>query len=208
MRTCILQCIALLMPLMLACSDSGFDGAGKITPRSESGKTTALTEPEDDGKPAFDGTPQSPREGCQAFFSGAAIGGRVYDGDFSKIYSVDYASEWVGEGNYASSEKAFPKSVDSTFDGIAFDKGTRVTIYKLPDYQGAILFSETGPYVVNNVLWRGKPLRTGESYTYTDVFMGNWGGELQSKFPKSVRHWSQTNMHTWSFGSVKVECGR
>lgn len=146
-----------------------------------------------------DSIPQKPREGCRAFFTGLVVGGEFQDGDISEIYKLDNYSEYVGEGDYPDNTKAFPKSVATTFDGIAIDKGTQVIIYSKKNFKGKILLDKTGPAVINNVLWKND---SRYSHCNTDTYKE----PLQSNFPQSVREWSETNMQEWSYGSLKVIC--
>lgn len=143
--------------------------------------------------------PQKPKEGCRAFFTGLVVGGEFKDGHISKVYQEDAFSEYVGAGEYPDNEKAFPKSVETTFDGIAIDSGTRVIIYKEKNFKGKILLDKTGPAIINNVIWKNDP-------RYSHCNTEDYKDDLQKNFPQSVRVWSETDMQTWSFGSLKVIC--
>mgnify|MGYP001294700546 CR=1 FL=1 len=156
---------------------------------------------------------QAPREGCQAFFTGLIVADISIVNNISKVFTLDENSEWVGEGKYADNSIAFPNSIASTFDGIAIDKGTKVTIYEKPNFEGRILFEEEGPYIVNNVRFYGSNLvcysgeaNCNKNETYNQIAMRDWSPNLQKKFPQSTRHFSTSDMHTWSSGSVSVDC--
>lgn len=143
---------------------------------------------------------KQPVKNCRAFFTGATVGDTFVKGRTSKIYVEDDYSEYVGAGEYPDNELAFPKAVKFTFDGIAIDRGTRVIIYEKKNFQGKILLDKVGPAIINNIRWKEnkghKHLNTME---YSDQ-------ELQKNFPQNVRIWSETDMHSWSYGSLKVIC--
>ena len=117
----------------------------------------------------------------------------------SEIYKIDEISEYVGSGFYPKNTVAFPKSVNTTFDGIAIDKGTRLIIYSKPNFKGTILLEVVGPMIINNVIWKDD---SNYKHCNTDIFPE----DLQRNFPPSVRIWSNSNMHDWSFGSCKIMC--
>lgn len=143
--------------------------------------------------------PQPPRENCRVFFTGLLASGRSKKGHESKIYELDEASEFVGAGDYPDNTKAFPNSVRHTFDGIAIDAQTRLTIYSQKNFKGEILLDTVGPIVINNVLWKND---TRYSHCNTDDFPE----ALQKTYPQSKRIWSKSDMHDWSFGSCKITC--
>jgi hypothetical protein len=146
-----------------------------------------------------DSTPQSPRENCRVHFSGLIMGGEFVEANISKIYKVDAYSEYVGSGNYKSNERAFPKAVATTFDGIAIDRNTRLIIYSKRNYQGQILLDVVGPAIINNVKWKND-----ERYRHCNY--DNYERSLQETYPQSVRVWSKSDMHSWSYGSCKIIC--
>lgn len=150
-------------------------------------------------EPDIPGEPEKPRKGCRAFFSGGIVGGHYESHGISEVYVIDNMSEYVGSGEYPDNEKAFPKAVATTFDGIAIDSGTRVIIYKEKNFQGEILLDKTGPAIINNVLWK-------DDNRYTKCNIETFKEPLQTNFPPSVREWSKTDMQNWSYGSLKVIC--
>lgn len=142
---------------------------------------------------------EKPREGCRAFFSGLLVSDEPLTDHISRIYEIDECSEYVGEGQYPNNEKAFPKAVSTTFDGIAIDRNTRVIIYSKKNFKGEVLLDETGPAIINNVVWkRDRRICNFIKKTYIEP--------LQSNFPSSCRRWSNSNMTDWSKGSVKIIC--
>jgi len=140
-----------------------------------------------------------PRKHCRAHFSGTLLSDTYIEGHISKIYVPDKFGEYVGEGEYPSNADAFPNAVKYTFDAIAVDAGTRVIIYSEPNFKGSVLIDVTGPALINNVKWQGDA-RLGDFITRT------LNANFESLFPKSCRRWSESNMHTWDYGSCKIIC--
>ncbi|WP_075343829.1 hypothetical protein [Tenacibaculum agarivorans] len=143
---------------------------------------------------------KAPRESCRIFVSG----GLISDTDkgepgFSEIYVEDDYSEYVGEGEYPDNNMAFPKAVRTTFDGIAIDKGTRVIIYSKKNFQGKVLLDKIGPAIINNVKWKDN----GDAKVWIDKI---FKAPYQKTFPSTKRHFSKSDMHSWSYGSIKVIC--
>lgn len=143
--------------------------------------------------------PEKPKEGCRAYFSGGIVSGHYEDHGISEVYVIDEFSEYVGAGSYSDNEKAFPKAVAQTFDGIAIDSGTRVIIYSQKNFKGEILLDKTGPAIINNIIWK-------EDDRYKNCNTETFKEPLQSNFPVSCREWSKEDMHKWSYGSLKVLC--
>ena len=145
-------------------------------------------------------TPEiDPAGDCRCHFSGALMNDHFITGWTSEVYVEDNYSEYVGAGSYSLNSSAFPKATSTTFDGIAIDAGTKVTIYSQPNYQGSILYEKIGPAIINNAIWK--------NYSQVQSVMYDWKEPLQSTYPQSVREWSSTNMHNWPSGSMKIECG-
>ena len=142
---------------------------------------------------------EKPREGCRAFFSGLLISDEFTDSHISVIYKVDAFSEYVGAGKYPDNNKAFPKSVATTFDGIAVDKGTRVILYSRKKFKGKVLLDIVGPAIINNVAWKDDERIKG-------FISKQFKEPLHSNFPVSCRRWSNSDMNKWSKGSVKIIC--
>jgi hypothetical protein len=149
--------------------------------------------------PVEDTRPKGPTENCRVHFSGLFMGGDFLENHISKIYQADYASEYVGSGEYKSNKKAFPKAVARTFDGIAIDRGTRLIIYSKENFKGTVVLDVKGPAIINNVLFKDDP-------RYNHCNTDTYSGDLQRNYPQSVRKWSKTNMQTWSSGSCKITC--
>lgn len=146
-----------------------------------------------------DSIPKPPSTNCRVHFSGLLMGGSYESGNISKIYVEDDFSEYVGSGYYNDNNIAFPKSVKTTFDGIAIDKNTRLIIYEKLNFEGDILLDITGPAIINNVIWK-------DDLRYKKCNYEDFSPDLQANYPQSVRIWSQTNMHDWSNGSLKIIC--
>lgn len=141
-----------------------------------------------------------PQGDCRAHFTGGLMADHFWDGGISEVYVEDAYSEYVGPGLYPDSTQAFPKAVATTFDGIAIDAGTKVTIYSEKDFKGTVLYEAIGPAIINNSIWRGYDI-------YGPPVERDWKEPLQSLYPQAVRKWSDGNMHDWSYGSLMVECG-
>lgn len=142
-----------------------------------------------------------PRQNCRAHFSGTLLSDKFIDNHMSVIYKPDEYGEYVGEGEYPSNASAFPNAVDHTFDAIAVDKGTRVILYSQPNFGGTVILDVTGPALINNVKWKN-------DHRIKNVNTKTLGGGLDALFPKSCRSWSSSDMHSWSYGSVKVICNQ
>lgn len=142
---------------------------------------------------------EAPKEGCRAFFSGLLISDEFLENHISLIYQVDPYSEYVGCGQYPKNTKAFPKSVKTTFDGIAIDRNTRVIIYSKKNFRGKILLDKTGPAIINNGAWRNDE-------RINNFTTKKFKEPLETNFPPECRIWSDTNMNKWSKGSVKISC--
>eukprot|EP01083_Nonionella_stella_P217843 781757_1 len=139
-----------------------------------------------------------PKESCRAYFTGLVVGGTYVANHNSVVYQIDACSEYVGQGEYPKNREAFPKAVASTFDGIAIDRNTRVVIYEKENFEGKILLDARGPKIVNNGTWKND---SRYDHCNTDIFPDP---ELQKNFPIDVRIWTETDMHQWSYGSVKI----
>ncbi len=142
---------------------------------------------------------EPPREFCRAHFSGTLLSDVYVDSHISLIYKPDKFGEYVGEGEYSNNTVAFPNAVNTTFDAIAVDKGTRVILYSEPNFKGKVLLDVKGPALINNVKWKSDT-RIGNFKTAT------LKEPYESLFPKSCRQWSSEDMNKWSKGSVKVIC--
>jgi len=120
-------------------------------------------------------------------------------------YQEDRHSEYVGVGRYPRNDKAFPKAISSTFDSVAVDAGTRVTIYSEHDFKGKVLWDRVGPAIVANVRWKNDSYHFGRPYS--EKLFEAWPEPLNSIFPVSVREFSCSDMHQWNSGSVIISGG-
>jgi len=147
-----------------------------------------------------------PTAGCRVHFSGALM----FDQQITRCCSVPYVedeySEYVGKGKYASNMKAFPKAIGTSFDSVAVDAGTRVTIYSEPNFKGKVLWDRVGPAIVVNTFYKDDVFHQGRQYS--KLLKEEWEGELQVLFPPAVREFSVTNMHTWNSGSLVIQDGQ
>lgn len=140
-----------------------------------------------------------PTENCGVHFSGAVLSDVESPVGIKIIFGNDPIGEYVGRGYYPDNTKTFPKAVEHTFDAIAVDKGTRLIMYREPNFKGDVLLDVVGPVLITNVLWRN-------DIRYNMVADKTFSEKLQSLFPPSHRQWSSENMHDWSYGSCKIMC--
>ncbi|MBO7462410.1 MAG: hypothetical protein J6T96_07420 [Bacteroidales bacterium] len=142
-----------------------------------------------------------PVRNCGVHFSGTLLSDTKVQGHISKIYEPDIYGEYVGDGRYANNQAAFPKAVKYTFDAIAVDKGTHLKVYSKPNFQGEVLLDVSGPYLINNVKWKNEA-------RIKDFITKTFSPEFEANYPKSCRHWSESNMNAWDFGSVVITCDK
>jgi len=147
-----------------------------------------------------------PTAGCRVHFSGALMFDQQITGWCSVPYLEDQYSEYVGKGKYASNMRAFPKAIGTTFDSVAVDAGTRVTIYSEQNFKGKVLWDRVGPAIVVNTFYKDDVFHQGKQYS--KLLKEEWEGELQVLFPPAVREFSVTNMHTWNSGSLVIQDGQ
>jgi len=147
-----------------------------------------------------------PTAGCRVHFSGALMFDQQISGWCSLPYLEDQYSEYVGKGKYASNMRAFPKAIGATFDSVAVDAGTRVTIYSEQNFKGKVLWDRVGPAIVVNTLYKDNVFHKGRPYS--KLLKEEWEGELQVLFPPSVREFSINDMHTWNSGSLVIQDGQ
>jgi len=149
----------------------------------------------------FAASKPNPQRNCGVHFSGTLLSDVANGGHISKIYEPDQYGEYVGDGKYANNQAAFPKAVKFTFDAIAVDKGTHLKVYSKPNFQGELLLDVHGPYLINNVKWKNEA-RISNFTTKTFI------PELEANYPPSCRHWSESNMNEWDYGSVIITCDK
>jgi hypothetical protein len=140
-----------------------------------------------------DSIPKPPSENCRAFFSGRLV---------TDDESYNEQSEYVGSGFYPEASQAFPNSTRYTFDGIAAVAGTRIIIYEKKNFQGRILLDVKGPALINNGLFKNHSL----SHIIDEINTKTLRGDLNNIFPKTCRKYSDSDMHSWSNGSLKIIC--
>ena len=146
-----------------------------------------------------DAQPELPTKNCGVHFSGGILSDKFAEEGISIIFENDPYGEYVGSGYYPENAKAFPNAVEYTFDAIAVDKGTRLILYRLPNFEGDVLLDIVGPMLITNVKWIDHPQYNA---AVTKVFYP----QLQALFPPSCRQWSFENMHEWSNGSCRIIC--
>lgn len=118
-------------------------------------------------------------------------------------YVEDNMSEYVGIGRYSHNSSAFPKAIAASFDSIAVDAGTRVTIYRDANFQGEVLWDKVGPAIVVNVKWKDTVFF--KQRPYGAVLGEPWKEPLNTIFPQNVREFSSSDMHLWNTGSLVIQ---
>jgi len=150
-----------------------------------------------------------PEAGGRVHFSGALMHDTYVHGHVSVPFVEDMFSEYVGVGRYPDNNLAFPNAIKNSFDSVAVDAGTRVTIYSERDFKGKVLWDRVGPAIVVNVQWKdqscwsfcgGKP--------YSEKLSEKWKEPLQTIFPPEVREFSASDMHQWNTGSLVIQGGQ
>jgi len=127
----------------------------------------------------------------------------------------DWASEFVGIGDYPNNNQAFPKSIMYTFDSIAVDAGVRCIIYNGANFTGDVVFDETGPFVMWNTLYApggiyykyvqpGGPTLEWESWQDGNEDPQQTGVTYEEIFPPELRIYSESDMYGWVGGSLKL----
>lgn len=137
-------------------------------------------------------------------FTGALMADEFSPLGITKVYDKnDECSNFLRPGKYDIIANHLQKANYQTLDGIAIPANTRLIVYKDINCKGEILLDITGPAIVNNVLW-------SDAYFYKEVNTKEFKAEIQPYFPQAVRHWSATNMHQWTKGSmeIRVEAGQ
>jgi hypothetical protein len=152
---------------------------------------------------------ECPEAGGRVHFSGCLMLDHFVYNWCSEPYVEDDFSEYVGVGNYPDNAKAFPKAISKTFDSVAVDAGTRVTICSEKNFQGTILWDRIGPALICNKNWKNQTFTDGgSSKNYSQELFRQWKEPLNTVFPPDVREFSESNMHQWDRGSLVVTAGQ
>merc|ERR1712232_915314 len=151
---------------------------------------------------------QGPQAGGRVHFSGCLMWKSEVRDTCSKPYQEDIHSEYVGVGRYPQNSKAFPKAIQSSFDSVAVDAGTRVIIYSEPNFKGKVLWDRVGPALLVNVQWKTHQWPFTFGKPYSEKLFENWEGKLQTIFPPEVREFSCSDMHLWNTGSLIIQGGQ
>ena len=141
-----------------------------------------------------------PVKSCGVHFSGVVLSDGNDHHVPCKIFRDDQYGEYVGCGAYPYNTNAFPKAVYHTIDAIAVDKGTKLIIYRKPNFEGGEVLNVTGPILITNIGLKNWLTE----YVMTKDFVP----ELQELFPQERRQWSHENMHPWAEGSCKIICNK
>eukprot|EP01084_Bolivina_argentea_P286393 491260_1 len=145
--------------------------------------------------------PQAPKTDARAYFSDliigpAAAGVSVKGIPYDTTSAYAHYSDYVGPGSYPKNREAFPNASKNTFDGIAIDANTRVILWGKENFEGIPLLDITGPALINNMEYKNSYPQVATA-TFRDA-------EMEKHYPPSVRIWSETNMNTWTNGSVQI----
>ena len=169
----------------------------------------AKSDTPDEPRPWHEDEPlPKPTENCGVHFCGGLLTdekidlGEKHHGQVfysTIIFQEDFCSEYVGQGFFPDNTKAFPKAVETTFDSFAVSAGTRLIIYREPNYEGGEVINIKGPALVYNC---GVKSNQYMDVTYSQTFTP----ALQKLFPPERRQWSSEDMHNWSYGSCKIIC--
>jgi len=147
------------------------------------------------------GEQSAPYAGGRVHFSGGLMHFALKPGSWSKVFSPDSMGEFVGAGRYPYNNNAFPIAITNSFDSIAIDAGTKVTIYENANFQGNILYEKVGPAIVCNKRW------INDFPDWSRYYCGLWEQPFETIFPRHVREFSATDMHLWNTGSTIIEVG-
>lgn len=174
------------------------DGASEVITRD-------VTLPDDEST-NFDVAlaPQPPVPGARAHFSGAMMGPA---GGFmlTQIFVDDDYSEFVGIGDHPKNTESFPQAIAVTFDTIAIDAGVRCVIYSEQNFGGEVLMDQTGPVLLMNSIFKNMEGGSWSWYWEDGVEDPQQPGVLlETIFPPEVRLYSESDMHAWSNGSMKL----
>lgn len=137
--------------------------------------------------------PCEEKERCKVHFSGLLMGKKYVQNWVSAAYKDDDCSNIVSDGEYPSNEKAFPKAVATSFDGIAIAPGTRLILYEKKNFEGKVLVDQEGPAIFIHSKY-------SNAQQYKDLVADNSWAE----YPKSVR--KEVSMTGWDYGSCKIIC--
>lgn len=134
-----------------------------------------------------------PKDSCKVHFSGVLMGKNFVPGWVSIAYKDDEYSNIVSEGEYPSNQKAFPKAIATSFDGIAIAPGTRLILYEKENFEGKVFLDQEGPAIFIHNKYKN-------SKQYQDLVADtSWAA-----YPKKVRH--EVSMAGWDYGSCKIIC--
>ncbi len=134
-------------------------------------------------------------------FYEAINGVNISFGGYNEIFKHSPSCKYVGAGEYPSCAQAFPMG---SFHGVAVDKGTRLIVYKEPNFQGDVLLDITGPVLIN-------------CSACTDAndrcMTKHYSAKLQELFPPEKRYledkfYEGFALLSWHQGSCKIICNQ
>ena len=194
-------------------------------------------------EPCVNGTPaagqtQCPTASCFFHVSGGGWTGGMADASVDRPGEVSFLGNLVGPGDYPLTAPAdmndnlngpdagnpkyplnnpaypFISATYYTFDGIAIGGRTRVIVYSQPNFGGAVLFDQHGPYLSmdNSAVSNYTPGCSGDPMSGTFFCNGqdwatDWSGQtpIMDEFPPSTRHLEDLN-RLGKGTSLKVIC--
>lgn len=130
--------------------------------------------------------------------TGGVVGDHYESHGISTVMELnDPFSNYLKTGQYDTLSKFIVTANHQTLDGIVIPAGFHIIVYSEPGFNGAVLLDATGPAIVNNFIWKNDK-------RYVPCNTEDYKPELQELYPQAVRQWSETNMHNWATGSMKV----
>jgi len=126
---------------------------------------------------------------CRVIFCGSAANG---------LFHLNPSStNIIGSGEYPQNEVVFPEAVATSFDSLFVDYHTRLQIWDEPNFQGDLVFDQTGPWFMDNCALEYYYGPNGCSGNYYNYFPCSAGWQCKV---------SDMAMYPWSYGSSKITC--
>lgn len=170
--------------------------------------------------------------GCRACFSGGLQIEPNASAPFAVIPPFQthagalHLADIIGGDNFDSVESTLaqitPNATSTTFDSIFVDTTTRVKVWSgTASNPGYIAFDCIGPFMLSNSIWINDPRYSpffpnwdraagdykDEDGNSIDNFWKKYGIRNKDHFNR-INLYSESNMHNWPYGRVKIECLR
>jgi hypothetical protein len=133
-------------------------------------------------------------------FTGAVMSDTFVVSHFSRAFVPDQYSNLLRPGKYMNGSAVLSAAINSSLDGIAIPRKTRLVVYSQPNLAGPVLLDVTGPAIVNNGIWE-----SSEFYAVANT--KNFSPDLQEIFPQNVRSYGSSgtnNMSYWQQFSFEI----